>query len=113
LLCGCGSDWRGSNQIRNAKGFRRFDGGKGAYVYIAAWAESREALENRVQREAEEIDGILGEIDDAALLEKRLEAADDPEEFIDMSTTATNQPEAAAFGTFHIGMNDDSNSPKF
>lgn len=91
------------------KGFRRFDGGKGAYVHIATWAESREAFESRVQREAEEIDCILCEIDDVALLEKRLEAADDQEELIDMRTTATNQPEAAVFGTFHIWMSDDSN----
>jgi hypothetical protein len=36
-------------------------------------------LESRVQREAEEIDCILCEINEVALLEKRLEAADYPE----------------------------------
>jgi hypothetical protein len=45
----------------------------------AAWAESREAFASRVQREAEEIDCIACEIEDAAGLERRLEAAAYPE----------------------------------
>jgi hypothetical protein len=58
------------------------------------------------------MDCILCEIDDVAplekrLVEKRLEAGDYPEDFIDMRTTATNQAEAAVFGTFHIWMSDD------
>ena len=88
--------WIGLARLKpnpKCKRFRRFDSGKGAYVHIAAWAEPREAFESRVQREAEEIDCILCGIDDVALLR----------------TTATNQPEAAVFGTFHRWMSHDSN----
>jgi len=70
--------WIGLAELKpnpKCKGFRRFDGGKGAYVHIAAWAESREALESRVQREEKEIDCILCEID---LMEDELRAPAQP-----------------------------------
>ena len=91
------------------KDFRRFGKGKGAYVHVAAWAESRDAYEKRVQRAADELDCILVELDDVGLLETRIASGDFPEQFIDMRRTAADHRDDAVFGDFHIWYQDDSN----
>jgi hypothetical protein len=85
--------------------FHRFGKGKGAYVHIAAWAESREAFELRVRRAAEEIDTVLVELADVDLLEARIASGDCPEQFRDISDMAA----IAVFGDFSIWHSDDSN----
>lgn len=91
------------------KGFRRFGKGKGAYVHIAAWAESRAAFEQRIIQEVDEIDCVLHDFDDVDLLDNRMRQSDYPDEFIDILKTATSRPEAAVFGEFHIWLKDDAN----
>jgi len=91
------------------KNFRRFGGGKGAYVHIVAWAESPKAFEKRVQRAVEELDCILVELDDVAALETLMASPNSPEQFIDMRKTATDHPNDAVFGDFHIWDREDSN----
>src|SRR5438128_10973505 len=40
----------------NCTNFKRFGKGKGAYVHIATWADSRDAFEQRVKKAVEELD---------------------------------------------------------
>lgn len=91
------------------KEFRRFGEGKGAYIHSAAWAESQAAFGERIKRAVEELDCILCEWDDVSLLEARLEGDDYPEEFLDMRTTAVDNPDDTVFGTFHIWLQNDDN----
>jgi hypothetical protein len=58
--------------------------GKGAYVHVAAWAESRSHFEARVKVSAEQLDCILREIEEVGLLETKMQAETYPEEFLDM-----------------------------
>jgi hypothetical protein len=93
----------------NMKNFRRFDGGKGAYVNVAAAADSRDEFEEKVKRHVEGIGCILVELEKVQLLESRLNQPDYPEELITMRETALRQPDDSVFGTFHIWHQDDSN----
>jgi len=92
----------------DCKNFRRFGSGKGAYVHIAAWADSREGFEKRIQGAVEELDCILVELDDVAPLETRVAPGDFPEEFIDIRRTAADHPNDTVFGEFYIWHRDDS-----
>jgi hypothetical protein len=47
----------------NAKNFRRFGEGKGAYVNVVGWAESKSSFEQKVKRHAEGMDCILVELE--------------------------------------------------
>ncbi len=76
----------------DCKDFRRFGDGRGAYVHVLAWADSREAYSRRVQTTAEELDCILVELDDVELLETKMGSGDFPEEFLNMRNIAVRQP---------------------
>jgi hypothetical protein len=92
------------------KDFRRFGDGKGAYVHVVAWAESRSHFEARVKGTAEQqLDCILREIEDVDLLETKMQGEGYPEEFLDMRTTANRQRNDVVFGTFHTWLGDDVN----
>jgi hypothetical protein len=91
------------------KNFRRFGKGKGAWVNIAAWAESREDFEQKVRSSASNLDCILCELDDVGSLEDRMKTQDFPDEFIEMRATAYKQPGDTVFGTFHTWLHDDAN----
>lgn len=91
------------------KNFRRFGKGKGAYVHIAAWAESRPAFEERLKRAVEELDCVLVDLDEVEPLESKIASCDSPEQFIDIQKTATDHPNDAVFGDFYIWHRDDSN----
>ena len=93
----------------NCKDFRRFGDGKGAYVHVLAWADSREAYSKRVQTTAEELDCILVELEDVALLEIKMDSGDFPDEFFEMRDTAVRQPKDVVFGTFHVWHADEAN----
>jgi hypothetical protein len=93
----------------DCKNFKRFGEGKGAYVHIAAWADSREVFEERVRKAAEELDCILYDLDDVSTLDSRMNAPDYPEEFLDMRKTAINRPDDTVFGAFHIWQQEDAN----
>ncbi len=93
----------------DCKDFRRFGDGRGAYVHVLAWADSREAYSRRVQTTAEELDCILVELDDVELLETKMGSGDFPEEFLNMRNTAVRQPKDVVFGTFHIWHSDERN----
>jgi hypothetical protein len=92
-----------------AKNFRRFGRGKGAYVNVVAWAGSKAAFEEKVQRHAEGLDCALIELEEVQFLESRMETVDFPEEFITMRQTANRQPRDTVFGTFHIWHQEDAN----
>jgi len=92
-----------------AKGFRRFGKGKGAYVHVAAWAESYAQFEERVRRAADEIDCVLYDLDDVGLLVERLARPDCPDEFADMNETARKNKKDAVFGHFYIWEQDEAN----
>ena len=91
----------------NCTNFKRFGKGKGAYVHIAAWADSRDAFEQRVKKAVEELDCILYELDDVSTLESKMKTADYPEEFLDMRRAAMNHLEDAVFGNSHIWQQED------
>jgi hypothetical protein len=93
----------------SCKDFRRFGDGKGAYVNIVAWAESRDHFEKRVKSTVEELDCILRELENVGLLEARMECDDYPEEFLNMRRTALNQREDVVFGTFYTWDQSDLN----
>lgn len=92
-----------------AKNFRRFGKGKGAYVNIVAWAESKAAFGEKVRRHVQGLDCILIELEEVQPLDKRMDALDFPDEFIDMRQTAIRQPDDTVFGTFHIWHQDEAN----
>ena len=85
------------------------DEGKGAYVNIAAWANSESAFEERVRNTAIELDCILLELDGMQLLDSRMDEPDYPEELVTMRATAQRQPGGVVFGAFHIWMQSDLN----
>jgi hypothetical protein len=91
------------------KNFRRFGKGKGAFVNLVAWAESKPAFEEKVKRHTEGIDCILVELENVQLLEARISLPDFPEELITMRETANRQPADTMFGTFHIWHQEDAN----
>lgn len=93
----------------NAKNFRRFGEGKGAYVNVVGWAESKSSFEQKVKRHAEGMDCILVELEKVQPLESRMESSDFPDELITMRETANRQPADTMFGTFHIWDREDSN----
>lgn len=106
-----GDIWAGLACLKanpKVKDFRRFGRGKGAYVNVVAWAESKLAFEEKVRRQVEGLDCILVELDNVQLLESRMNTLDFPEEFIDMRQTANRQPNDTVFGTFHIWHRDES-----
>jgi hypothetical protein len=111
-LSGSGAIWTGLACLKanpKVKNFRRFGKGKGAYVNIAAWAESKAAFEEKVKRHTKEMDCVLVELEDVQLLESRMKLPDFPEEFINMRQTANRQQADTVFGTFHIWMQEESN----
>ena|SRR6185437_9481250 len=92
------------------KEFRRFgDDGRGAYVNIVTWASSSADFADRIEEAAKDLDCILVELEDAQLLDRRMEAPDYPEELIDMRATAQRQPDDIVFGTFHIWTENEAN----
>lgn len=91
------------------KNFRRFGKGKGAYVNVVAWAQSKAGFEEKVKRHAEGLDCILVDLEKVQLLESRMSTSDFPEEFITMRQTANRQPSDTVFGTFHIWHQEDAN----
>jgi len=91
------------------KGFRRFGKGKGAYVNVIAFVESKAAFEERVKRHAEGMDCILVELEHVQLLEAKMIEEDYPEELITMRETAARQTADTVFGTFHTWDQEDSN----
>jgi hypothetical protein len=93
----------------NAKNFRRFGKGNGAYVNVVAWAESKAAFIEKVGRHTDGLDCILVELNDVQLLKSRLALPNFPDEFVDMRQTANRQPNDTMFGTFHIWFQEDSN----
>jgi hypothetical protein len=104
--------WIGLAQLKgnpNCKDFRRFGDGKGAFVWVAAWAESRAAFEMHVKAASEDLDCILCNLEDVELMDARIDAGGCPEEFIEMRGTAIRQPKDTVFGTFHTWLQDDSN----
>jgi hypothetical protein len=88
---------------------KRFGNGKGAYVHIAAWADSRGAFEERVRRAAEELDCSLVDFDDVQPFEERIDSLDYSEELSEMRVTAMDNPNDAVFGKFHIWLQDEAN----
>ena len=94
---------------KKSKNFKRFGKGKGAYVHVAAWADSRETFADRVKRAAEELDCVLYDLDDVSLLETRMKTPEYPDEFLNMYKTAQGHPQDAVFGDFHVWHQDDSN----
>ena len=92
-----------------AKNFRRFGKGKGAYVNVVAWAEGAKEFEDKVKRHTESLDCILVGLENVQLLESRMQEDDFPEDLITMRETARRQREDTMFGTFHIWHQDDAN----
>jgi hypothetical protein len=104
--------WTGLAALKRdpkCKNFRRFGTGKGAYVNVVAWADSREHFADRVRESAANLDCILVELEEITAVENRMKADDFPEEFIDMRATAYRQPKDIVFGTFHTWVQDDAN----
>ena len=93
-------------EVRN---FRRFGQGKGAYVNVVAWAESKAAFEEKVKRHTEGLDCILVGLEEVQLLQVKMNSPDFPEEFFNMRETAHRQPDDTVFGTFHIWHQEDAN----
>jgi hypothetical protein len=91
------------------KNFRRFGKGKGAYVNLVAWAESKAAFAEKAKRHMEGMDCILVDLENVQLLESRMTLPDFPEELITMRETANRQQADTIFGTFHIWMQDEPN----
>ena len=103
--------WVGLAELRanpNCKNFHRFGKGKGAVVWVAAWAESQSAFENDVKMRSEGLDCILYGLEDVGLLDAKMESDNYPDEFVDMRATATRQPQDTVWGTFHIWQQDDT-----
>ena len=103
--------WVGLAELRanpNCKDFRRFGKGKGAFVWVAAWAESRAAFETNVKVMSEGLDCILYGLEEVGLLDAKMEADTYPEEFAEMRATATRHPQDTVFGTFHVWRQEDT-----
>ena len=103
--------WVGLAELRanpNCTDFRRFGKGKGAFVWVAAWATSQAAFEANVKVRSEGLDCILYGLEDVGRLDGKMETDGYPEEFIDMRATATRQPEDTVFGEFHTYRQDDN-----
>ncbi|SRR6266404_3262229 len=102
--------WVGLAELRanpNCKNFRRFGKGKGAFVWVASWAESQPAFEAKVKVMSEGLDCIVYGLEEVGLLDAKMEADSYPEEFINMRATANRQPLDTVFGPFHIWQQDD------
>jgi hypothetical protein len=102
--------WIGLAELRanpNCKNSRMFGEGKGAFVWVAAWEESPSAFEAKVKFRSEDLDCILYGLEQVEPLEEKIERGNCDEEFIDMHTTATRQPQDTVFGTFHIWDQED------
>ena len=62
--------------------FKRFGNGKGAYMYVVAWAESAEYFERRVTAIAKaQLDCIVREMERVELLESTLQREGCPTSF--------------------------------
>ncbi|HUO16957.1 MAG TPA: hypothetical protein VMX38_18380 [Verrucomicrobiae bacterium] len=83
--------------------------GKGAYVNVVAWAESKPAFEEKIKRHVEGMNCILVELESIVLLDSRMATQNFPEELITMRETANRQREDSVFGTFNIWHREDSN----
>ena len=102
--------WVGLAELRGnpaSKDFRRFGEDKGAFVWVAAWAESPTDFEKKVRLISETLDCILYGLEKIGPLEARMELAEYPEEFINMRATAHRQPLDTIFGRFHTYKRDD------
>ncbi len=107
-----GDIWAGLACLKakpDAKNFRRFGDGKGAYVNVVAWAESKAAFEEKIRRHVDELDCILVELEQVQLVEERMKAPGYSEELIGMRQTALREPSNSVFGTFHIWHQNDAN----
>lgn len=103
--------WVGLAELKanpNCKNFRRFGKGKGAFVWVAAWAESQAVFEANVKVMSEGLDCIVCGLEEVGLLDTKMEASSYPEEFINMRATATRQPQDTVFGPFHTWRQDDA-----
>jgi hypothetical protein len=83
--------------------------GKGAYVNVVAWADSRDAFVEKIRLHVEGLDCILVELENVQLLESRMSRPDYPEELITMRETASRQQNDSVFGTFHTWHLEDTN----
>jgi len=104
--------WVGLAEVRanpNCKDFRRFGQGRGAFVWVAAWAESQTAFETKVRIMSEGLDCSVYGLEKVELLDAKMETEGYPEEFINMRATANKQPQDTVFGTFHTWLLEDSN----
>jgi len=103
--------WVGLAELRgnpDCQNFRRFGKNKGAFVWVAAWAESQAAFETEVKVMSESLDCILYGLEEIGLLDAKMEADNYPEEFINMRATATRQRQDTVFGGFHTYRRDDN-----
>jgi len=104
--------WVGLAELRanpNCKNFRRFGEGKGAFAWVAAWAESQAAFETKVRIMSEGLDCIVYGLERVGLLEDKMNTEGYPDEFINMRATAIRQPQDTVFGPFHTWLQEDSN----
>lgn len=101
--------WIGLAGLKPKPHCKRFGKGKGAYVHIAAWAESRDAFEKHVKLRVEDLDCYLWDFDDVGLMEDRIGAGDFPDEFLDIQSTAMHNPQDTVYGDFHVWERDDAN----
>jgi hypothetical protein len=102
--------WVGLAELRanpNCKNFRRFADSKGAFVWVAAWAESQAAFEAKVKVMSESLDCVLYGLEEVGLMDTRMESGNCPEEFLDMRATATRQRQDTVFGGFHTYERDN------
>ncbi len=103
--------WVGLAELRgnpNCKNFRRFSKNKGAFVWVAAWADCQAAFETKVKVVSESLDCILYDLDDVGLLDAKMETDSYPEEFINMRASAIRQPQDTVSGRFYTYKRDNS-----
>jgi hypothetical protein len=91
------------------KGFRRFGKGRGAYVHIAAWADSKQEFEEQVKVQVDGLDCVLLELEEIQSLDHKINGPNCLDELITMRETAIRQPLDTVFGTFHIWDQSDAN----
>lgn len=101
--------WIGLAGLKPKPKCKRFGKGKGAYVHIAAWAESREAFEEHVKKRVDGLDCYLWDFDDVGLIEDRIKSGDFPDEFLDIQSVAIRNPQDTVYGDFHVWERNDAN----
>ena len=104
--------WVGLVELRanpDCKDSRRFGDGKGAFVWVAAWADSQITFETKVTVMSEGLDCIMYGFENVGLMEDTMETEGYPDEFINLRATAIRQPLDTVFGPFHIWSQEDRN----